>query len=325
MDVDVILPVFKGTRWVHETIESVLTQTYPKWHLTVIDDASPDDTVACIRPFCQSYPDRISLIQLAENRGAPGARMAAIGKTKGDVIAFIDQDDRWRTEKLETQIRRLNRKPRVQAVHSDVIHINQNGNIINRSADRENHIRSAGTGDILSAKKRMAKFILNNPVRLGTSVILREAFIDIGGFNETLFGGEDWEFWIRFASKWRIGHIAEPLVERRIHERNVSAFFKDSRINGAFSALDIIENRYPHLRPFIPLRRAQLLRRAAVESLENDRKVEAGKYARDLFPLKPMQASALLFLCLPFMTRHKPILRFVRRLRSSFFGGFLRR
>ena len=82
MKADVILPHYKGKQWVGEAIGSVLSQTYPNWHLTLVDDASPDDTAKHVERFCRAYPQQISLIRLEENRRAAGARMEAVRGTK---------------------------------------------------------------------------------------------------------------------------------------------------------------------------------------------------------------------------------------------------
>lgn len=289
LQVDVILPIYQARLcWVRKAIDSVLAQTYPHWHLTVVDDASPDDTMAYIQETYQDYPDSISFIQLEQNRRAAGARMEAIRQTHGDVIAFIDQDDRWHPRKLERQVERLHQKPRVEAVHTDVQHIDENGDIIPGSADRENASRSRIPYDALSPDALMEQMFLGNSIRLVSAVVLRQAFEQSGGFDETLFGGEDWEFWVRFAASGnRIAHLAEPLIERRMYAESVSSVYHQARTEGLLQTLDRLVTMYPALKPLASRRRAHILRGLVLQELKKGKGAQVRPYIRDIIQSTP--------------------------------------
>lgn len=287
--VDIILPVYRGRPlWITEAIDSVLAQTYPYWHLTIVDDASLDDTLAYIKEAYRSHTNRISFIQLEQNRRAAGARMETIRQTHGDVIAFIDQDDRWRPHKLEQQIARLKQEPTVQAVHTDVEHIYPDGNVISRSANRENALRASIPYEALNREDLIKQMFLGNSIRLVSSAVLRQVFEQTGGFDETLVGGEDWEFWVRFAaSGYRIAHLAEPLVERRIHAGNVSSVHCQARTEGALQALDKLVAMYPILKRLASRRRAHLLRWLASHELQSGDGARIRPQIREIIQLTP--------------------------------------
>jgi len=287
--VDIILPVYQSRRqWLNEAAGSVLAQTYPHWHLTIVDDASPDDTLVCVKEMYQEHTERISFIQLEQNRRAAGARMEAVRQTRGDVIAFIDQDDRWCPRKLERQIERLRQKPTVRAVHTDVQHIDSDGDLIPGSADGENVLRASIPYEVLGREALMKQMFLGNSIRLVSSVVLREAFEQVGGFDETLFGGEDWEFWVRFAASGnRIAHLAEPLVERRIHAGNVSSMHHQARTQGALRALDKLVTMYPSLKDLASRRRAEILRGAALHELRVGDGARIRPQIREIIQLTP--------------------------------------
>lgn len=101
--VSIITPVYNAERFIKETIESVLIQTYTKWELILVNDCSSDQSVSIITEYCQKDP-RIKLINLAENSGAAVARNTGIEHAKGQYIAFIDSDDTWLKDKLQQQI-----------------------------------------------------------------------------------------------------------------------------------------------------------------------------------------------------------------------------
>jgi glycosyltransferase involved in cell wall biosynthesis len=301
MRVAIILPVYKARRWIDEAIESVLAQTYHHWHLTIVDDASPDDTVSRIAKWSGSHPNRISLIQLEQNRRPAGARMEAIRRTGGDAIAFIDQDDRWRPEKLERQVTRLQGKPPVEAVHTDVVRIGPDGMLLPGAADAENARRARIPYAALEPEALREELFLTNTIRLASAAILREPFEAVGGFDTTLFGGEDWEFWVRFSRSYSIAHLAQPLVERRIHSGNTSAVHRRERSIGLLNALAKIEQSQPLPDPLVDERRAGLLRRATISELGVGHHARAREYARSLLGLRPTGLEAYYLLVLSYL------------------------
>ncbi|PWM77833.1 MAG: glycosyl transferase [Phascolarctobacterium sp.] len=102
--VSIITPAYNAEKYIAETIESVLAQTYSNWEMLIVNDCSTDNTAKIV----QSYADkdkRIKLINLTENSGAAIARNTAIQNAKGRYIAFLDSDDLWKKEKLQKQLK----------------------------------------------------------------------------------------------------------------------------------------------------------------------------------------------------------------------------
>jgi glycosyltransferase involved in cell wall biosynthesis len=103
MSVSIITPVHNASRYIGESIESVLGQSFSDWEMIIVDDCSTDNSVNIIQSFSDN-DSRINLIQLSENSGAAVARNAAIGAAQGRYIAFLDSDDIWMPHKLATQL-----------------------------------------------------------------------------------------------------------------------------------------------------------------------------------------------------------------------------
>ena len=101
--VSVITPSYNSEKYIAETITSVLNQTYENWEMLIVDDASSDNTCAIIEDFIKA-DSRIKLFKQTKNQGAGVARNIAIEKANGNYIAFLDADDLWKPQKLETQI-----------------------------------------------------------------------------------------------------------------------------------------------------------------------------------------------------------------------------
>ena len=102
--VSIITPTYNSSKYIQETIESVLAQTYTQWELVITDDYSNDNTVDIIKYF-QSKDSRIKLHQLEKNFGAALARNNSIKNSKGGFLAFLDSDDVWHKEKLQSQLK----------------------------------------------------------------------------------------------------------------------------------------------------------------------------------------------------------------------------
>ncbi len=101
--VSIIMPCYNVERFVAKTIESVVRQTYPRWELLVVDDASTDGSVGLIQDLC-GLDYRVHIAQNATHSGVATARNQAIRMAQGRFLAFLDADDVWHREKLERQL-----------------------------------------------------------------------------------------------------------------------------------------------------------------------------------------------------------------------------
>lgn len=101
--VSIITPVYKCEKYLEETIQSVINQTYTEWEWIFIDDKTPDNSVEIIKKYMK-LDSRIRLIRMNNNVGAAVARNKGIESAKGRFIAFLDSDDLWNEDKLEKQV-----------------------------------------------------------------------------------------------------------------------------------------------------------------------------------------------------------------------------
>ena len=101
--VSIITPVYSCEKYLRQTIDSVLAQTFTNWEMILADDCSPDGSAQIIAEYQQKDP-RIRYIKLPNNCGAAVARNAALGEARGRYIAYLDADDIWLPEKLERQL-----------------------------------------------------------------------------------------------------------------------------------------------------------------------------------------------------------------------------
>lgn len=100
--VSIIMPSWNTEKFIGESIESVLRQTYKNWELIIVDDCSTDNTDKVVHSF---KDPRIRYFHNKKNSGAAITRNHALQKAKGEWVAFLDSDDLWMPEKLELQLR----------------------------------------------------------------------------------------------------------------------------------------------------------------------------------------------------------------------------
>lgn len=112
--VSIIMPSWNTGKYIAESIQSVLAQTYTNWELIIVDDCSTDNTDEVIANFCDK---RIRYFKNTQNSGAALTRNRALREANGEWIAFLDSDDIWLPEKLEKQIEFMKRNNYVFSYH----------------------------------------------------------------------------------------------------------------------------------------------------------------------------------------------------------------
>ncbi|OIJ11705.1 glycosyl transferase [Anaerobacillus alkalilacustris] len=134
--ISVITPAYNTAKFIRETMDSVIAQTYSSWEMIIVDDCSSDDTVNIVQQYEQK-DTRIQLITLQENSGPAVARNTAIRHAKGRYLAFIDSDDQWMPDKLEKQLRFMEDR-QIAFSFTEYMNINEDGsetNIINHAPE----------------------------------------------------------------------------------------------------------------------------------------------------------------------------------------------
>ena len=126
--VSIIMPCFDSEQFISTAIDSVIAQTYSNWELLICDDSSSDKSVEIIRNYANA-DKRISLLFNNHQKGAPGARNTCIENASGRFLAFLDSDDCWFDDRLETHLEFIKKNSvAFSYTYNDVI--NENGEYI---------------------------------------------------------------------------------------------------------------------------------------------------------------------------------------------------
>lgn len=209
--VSVVIPAYNSLKYLPETIDTVLSQSFQDFEVLVINDGSTDATEEWVT---QKVTDpRVKLIS-QENQGLSGARNTGIKYAQGDYIALLDADDLWEPSKLEKQVHCLDANPEVGLVYTWTVLIDQYGK---------------PTGRIVAhhAEGNVWQTLLEvNIVGSGSNpLIRRDCFDNVGLFDSNLSSNEDRDMWLRIASKYPFAVIKEHLVLYRQHQGNMSKDF----------------------------------------------------------------------------------------------------
>ena len=205
--VSVVIPVYNGSTYVRDAIESVLAQTYPSVQIIAVNDGSTDDSLEVLR----LYEDKITIIDQV-NQGVSAARNAGINAAKGKYIAFLDQDDWWESEKLEKQIPLFLSDEKVALVHTAVAHYDESTGkyvVPLNPLHRLEQLPDANYETLL----------MGNPIYNSSAVVRSDILQEVGCFRLEIEGNacQDYDLWLRIAPKYNIVFLPEKLATYRLH------------------------------------------------------------------------------------------------------------
>jgi glycosyltransferase involved in cell wall biosynthesis len=212
LDVDVVVPVRDGARFLPACLDSIAAQTLPPRAIIVVDDGSTDLTPQILAEYARRWPS-LQIIR-SEPRGVSHARNLGLSACQASLVAFLDADDVWEATKLERQMALFAEdRPRLGFVHCAYRLIDEAG----RPATDHPISEPRKRGDIFSALLSHGNIVSGS----GSAVVVRRKLLDlVGGFDERLFFGEDWDLWLRLASVAEIDFVPERLVAIRTHEQS---------------------------------------------------------------------------------------------------------
>lgn len=223
--VSIVIPVYNGSNYMQEAIESALNQTYPHVEVIVVNDGSNDDGET--DRVAKSYGEKIRYYK-KDNGGSSSAINYGISKMSGEWFSWLSHDDLYVPEKIEKQIAYM------ESIQLDISEIskhiffsaseliNANKKTIRAFNQRKSkilaeEIDSFSHNGYLIAEPRKYNFY-------GCSCLVhRSAFDEVGGFNENFRLLNDLDMWFRlYAADYKVHYISEPLVKGRIHAKQVS-------------------------------------------------------------------------------------------------------
>lgn len=211
--VSVITPVFNGSAWLEEALDSALAQSFHSLEVIVVNDGSTDDSLAIARAKARS-DGRVRIVDQA-NAGLPTARNQALRMARGAYLALLDADDAWLQDHLLLAMRAFEHDPDLGLVHSNIQRVDADGVVIDVP------VRAWHKG--MDAFEALA--LRHAHVVCPTAVFSRLALDTVGGFDPrfTGLGCEDRDLWLRIAARFRIRYLDQVTARYRLHSNSMSA------------------------------------------------------------------------------------------------------
>lgn len=207
--VSIVITTYKREiHYISEALNSVLTQTYHPIEVFIVDDNGKESTYENdLMTLCNKY-ENVTYISNEKNSGAQISRNNGILAANGEFIAFLDDDDIWREDKLEKQME-LFTSSKIGMVYCDGYSF-EDGNIEKLGSFREVSIFNRP----ISHKMELFNDFIGSTSQ---AVIRRSVFDDVGLFDVDMPARQDYEMWLRISSKYQIVGSAEKLLYYRIH------------------------------------------------------------------------------------------------------------
>ena len=215
--VSIVVPNYNYGRFIAETLDSVVRQTFTDWELIVVDDNSTDESRKIVEGYIQRHPKRrISLVVNSQGpAGTPAPINIGIRQMRGEYFAWLSSDDIFEPDKLEAQVRFLDENPAVGLVHTAYIAIDASGRQVG-----DFHPPNEFETDAFTA------LLDGNFINGNTVLIRREVLEEVGPFLETdpefpeLWRAAEYYHWLKVALRCPIACIDHPLHRSRRHGGN---------------------------------------------------------------------------------------------------------
>lgn len=202
--VSIIMPSYNTGRFIRETIESVLAQSYSNWELIIVDDCSTDNTDYVVASFLTD--ERIRYIKNEHNGGAAVSRNRALREAKGKWIAFLDSDDLWEPDKLQKQISFMKNNG-YHFTYTNYIEIDE---------------QSKANGKSVTGPKRITKHGMYNYCWMGCLTVMYDAdavgLIQIADIKKN----NDYAMWLKVCKKANCYLLDETLASYRKRSGSIS-------------------------------------------------------------------------------------------------------
>ncbi len=220
LPVSVVIPTHNRPDMLRGAIESVLAQTYPVREIIVVDNGRPEETERVVKEF--SIP--IVLVR-SSVPGPSTSRNRGVEISRGDYIAFLDDDDLWHPDKLAVQMDFLEKHPDVVMVSSRIFPFG-----------REIAIDSSAwiSGDLF------ARLFMESFVATPTVVVKKDALVRVGGFDPRYMRAEDYDLWLRITDRFITAHLKSPTAWFRSSPGQLSK----NKIDLRKSAMAVLRERY---------------------------------------------------------------------------------
>jgi glycosyltransferase involved in cell wall biosynthesis len=243
--VSVCMPVYNGSDYIAESIESVLSQTYKDFDLIVSDNCSTDKTEDIVRSY---HDPRLKYFRNTKNLGQTGNVNRCLELADGEYVCIFHHDDIMLPDNLERKVRLLDEHPEVGFVHSNIMLIDPNGDIVDENIWVEDSRHDYIEEGLTIFRKYISFMPYAASIFIGAVLARRACYERVGGFSPEIPNCDDSEMWMRMLLFYNVACLGRPLVKYRVHPASASSMWGDytsiANLKEHFQATSRIFNNY---------------------------------------------------------------------------------
>ncbi|MEI8248965.1 MAG: glycosyltransferase [Candidatus Taylorbacteria bacterium] len=239
--VSVIMPAFNREKYIAESIQSVLAQTFKEFELIIIDDGSKDKTLEIARGFQNDQRMRIFVNE--KNMGIAKTRNRGLELARAELIAPLDSDDVWLDQnKLKKQVEFMNANPDYCMLGGGIMHMDTDSK----------HVKKVLFPIYDSTIRKIA--LQFNPFPQSTLIYRKKVALACGGYSSEYEICDDYDLWLKMGQKCKFTNIPQVLAGYRIHGGNIT---RTKKLTTAREILDIVKkNSHHYSRAYIGITKA---------------------------------------------------------------------
>lgn len=217
--VSIVLPTYNGQKYIRESIQSIIQQTYEDWELIIIDDCSTDDTNKIAREY-ERLDKRIRVIKNDKNLRLPASLNKGFNAARGEFLTWTSDDNLYKNNAIERLVKSLLENRQYGMVFSRMEYIDANG-------------KSKGfSSDITNEKELYYHNIVG-----ASFMYTRRVYEEIGDYNIDKFLMEDYDYWLRILKVAKIKYLPEILYQYRQHEGSLTETRNRQMLEGKIELL----------------------------------------------------------------------------------------
>ena len=279
----IIIPNYNNSNTLRSAINSCLNQTVKANEIIVVDDGSSDDSRSLLNQFNEQI---ITIYQ--ENRGVSAARNAGAKQATSKWLLFLDADDEFLPQRIESHRKIIEENTKINAVIGDQQNI-QNGSHTQKLASQDSLIAQEIKGNSTESvskeltENQLGRFLVEGPIEIRTLTIRKDIFDKIKGFPQGVKIGEDFHLFVKLFIEGKITYSSDVVAKYHIHENSVLRINKHatqiSFINTLSNVKTEIQEENRIFRNAVKKREESERMNLAYALLRENKKIESIKYS----------------------------------------------
>lgn len=206
--VSIILPTYNGAKFIKESIESVINQTYTNWELIIVNDCSTDDTAKIIEEYTQK-DSRIKVITNKENKKLPASLNIGFEHASGDYYTWTSDDNAYKKDAIKYMSEFLDNNQEIDLISCNADFVDENGVFIN---------------EFITLVKNRCPLQLAKQCNIGACFMYRKEIAEKAGeYNTEMFCAEDYDYWCKIALAGRIAYSDKNLYTYSLNRQSLTS------------------------------------------------------------------------------------------------------